>query len=275
MSEYIIGKGALPAKTDTRDYHIKAGITEFPKTFEIDYLPKVKNQRSVNSCVAHATSSILEYFNKKEIDRDVELSTNFIYGMQGVALDRYEQGMYLRDACKIVKEYGDPTVETIKGNTEQPKCANELKDKLNEDVYSEAAISQVASYARCRTEKEIKHALMNYGPVLASVKWYDNSMLTYDNTIIMNIEADYGYHAIMIYGWNEKGWLCQNSWGPAWANAGRFIYPYNNTYFNEKIEEALSFVDAENSDVYKPTRNSCIDWIYKILNTIINLFKRR
>lgn len=275
MSEYIIGKGALPAKTDVRDYRVKATSGDFPETFELNYLPKVKNQHAVNSCVAHATSSILEYFNKKEVNSTVELSTNFIYGMQGVALGRYDSGMYLRDACKIVKEYGDPTEDTIKGNTEQPNCAKRLSEQLTDEVYAEAAIGKIDSYARCRTEKEIKHALMNYGPVLASIKWYDDSIITHDGVIIMNTEADYGYHAIMIYGWNKKGWLCQNSWGSTWGNCGRFIYPFNNTYLSEKIEEAWLFVDAKNSDIYAPKRNKGFDFFYSIINFILNLFKGR
>jgi hypothetical protein len=51
--------------------------------------------------VAHATSSILEYFNYKEIQDSRQLSTDFIYGMQGIKFNRLEKGMYLRDACKI------------------------------------------------------------------------------------------------------------------------------------------------------------------------------
>jgi C1A family cysteine protease len=63
--------GALKERSDIRDYQIvAAGAFSFPQTFIIDYLPKVKNQGSVNSCVAHATSTILEYFNKKEINSD-------------------------------------------------------------------------------------------------------------------------------------------------------------------------------------------------------------
>ena len=81
--------------------------------------------------------------------------------------------MYLRDACKIVKEYGDPTERSIVGNTEQPKCTENLKEQLNDEIYKEAKNYKVKSYARCKTTNDIKHALMNYGPVLGSIKWYD------------------------------------------------------------------------------------------------------
>jgi hypothetical protein len=38
--------------------------------------------------------------------------------MQGIEFNRKASGMYLRDACKIVKKYGDAKESSIKGNTE-------------------------------------------------------------------------------------------------------------------------------------------------------------
>ena len=260
-------RGALAPQADVRDYKVCAAGAEYPKTFTVGYLPPVKNQKNVSSCVAHASSSILEYFVKDEANEEVTLSTDFIYGMQGVALGRAEPGMYLRDACKIMKEYGDPEKSFVPGNTEQPKCTDELNKILSDEVYDNAIYQQIRSYAKCKSANEIKHALMNYGPVLASVKWYDEAELI-DKVIYMDTDSDYGYHAIVIYGWDELGWLCQNSWGKSWNGDGRFIYP-----FEDPIAEAWSLVDAENPDVYVPKRNKILDIVYKIINAIINLFK--
>jgi C1A family cysteine protease len=108
---------------------------------------------------------------------------------------------------------------------------------------------------------------MNYGPVLGSIKWYNKYTLK-DKVITFNKNVDHGYHAIMICGWNEKGWICQNSWGRTWNGDGKFIYPYA-----EKLTEAWSFVDAANDDVVVPLLNSWLDLIYKFINSILNLFK--
>ena len=105
--------GALKPKADVRDYRVAAAATEYPESYLCENLPPVKNQRSVSSCVAHATAAILETFNKKETGKFTPLSTNFIYGMQGVAFGRLEGGMHLRDACKIVKEYAAAGPETV------------------------------------------------------------------------------------------------------------------------------------------------------------------
>lgn len=260
--------GALKPKVDIRDYKITATVADYPESYLCDNLPPIKNQGSVGSCVAHATSSILETFNKTETGEFVSLSTDFIYGMQGIAFGRKEGGMYLRDACKIVKDYGDPSEHSIGGNTEQPKCTERLQKKLTDEIYKEAKIFRINSYARCKSENEIKHALMNYGPVLGSIKWYDKSS-SKDSVITFDKTSKYGHHAIMICGWNKKGWICQNSWGRFWNSNGKFIYP-----FKEKFEEAWSFVDAGNDDIYTPPKNKFLDIMYKVFNYIVNFFKR-
>ena len=263
-------RGALAPKADLRDYKVAAATTELPKRFSIPFLPDVKNQKNVGSCVAHATSSILEYFNKMETGENIPLSTDFIYGMQGIIFERLDSGMFLRDACKIVKDYGDCFKSTISTNTEQPKCTEKLKEKLNDEIYKEANILKIASYARCKNDNAIKHALLNYGPILASVKWYDDFKVDNKNVIHMNTNTNYGYHAIMIYGWDENGWLCQNSWGKTWNGTGRFIYPYSSP-----LAETWSFVDAANSDVIVPANNSILNIFYRIINRIINFLKGR
>lgn len=266
MSYYL---GAKKPTTDVRDFKVKSVVREeLPSTYTCKCVAQVKNQRNVNSCVAHATSTILETLNRCETGEYLRLSTDFIYGMQGVAFNRKDEGMYLRDACKIVKDYGDATDESVKGNTEQPLCSDNLEKLLNEDIKKEAYNFHVESYARCDSSKDIKHALVNYGPVLASIKWYDD--YSFDNKIVhMNESSDFGYHAIVIYGYNEEGWLCQNSWGRSWNKNGKFILPYRS-----QVEEAWSFVDAENQDIYTPKRNLFLDIIYKLINLILNCLKK-
>ena len=80
--------GALKPKVDMRDYTIAAGASNLPDSYTIPYLPPVKNQKAVSSCVAHATAVITEYFHKMETNKEEAISTDFIYGMQGVAYNR-------------------------------------------------------------------------------------------------------------------------------------------------------------------------------------------
>lgn len=262
--------GALEPKADVRDYKITAAAQEFPESYSVEYMPPVKDQGSIRSCVAHATSTILEYFNKLEQGEYSELSTNFIYGMQDIVFNRKESGMYLRDACRIIKEYGDPMEATVPGNTEQPNCGESLREIIDDIIYSEASNQRVQSYARCNNLTAIKYAIMNYGPVLGSIRWYHENYLDKNSVIHFDETSTYGGHAIVIYGWNEKGWLCRNSWGENYGNKGSFVFPYEY-----KFKEAWSFVDADSENVKRPPRGSVIDLIYKFINFILNFIKGR
>lgn len=262
----VFNCGALLSKVDLRDYKVQAVATDIVE-FKLDNLPTIKNQYSVCSCVAHALSYILEWFNQIETNEYRELSVGFIYGMQGVEFNRVGEGMYLRDACKIIQKYGDCLNDTVPFNVEMPECYNYLKNRLNDEVYNEALICKVDSYAKCETDEAVKYALIKYSPVAMSVKWYVDCKLDDDGVISFDTTSKSGYHAVMVYGFNERGWLCQNSYGKGWGNDGRFVLPYEHGY-----KEAWSFVDAENCNVHKPKQSKVLDVIYKILNFVINLF---
>lgn len=263
-------KGCLKSPIDVRDYKIAgSGKEDLPEEYEINILPRIKNQKHVNSCVAHSTSSILEYY-ENIAGRDQRLSTNFIYGIQKSECGYEGQGMYLRDACKIVCKYGDMLEDDCPGNNEVPKCWDVAEKALANTEYKDIAQTfKIKSYFSCTSNNAIKKAIMNYGPVLASIHWYDSYEPDKNGVLATDKVGDSGYHAIMIYGWDKIGFKCQNSWGKSWGNDGRFTAPYII-----KIEEARCFVDEIDTKVIIPKRNAILDFFYKIINIILNLFKK-
>lgn len=244
-----------------------------PDKYQITNLPEVKNQKNVSSCVAHVLSSILEYHDAKD-NKSHTLSTNFIYGIQHKLFDTDTEGMKLRDACKIVKEYGDMLETDCSGNNEVPECWSIAETALsNESAANNAKYFCVGSYYSCKTNDAIKKAIYKYGPVLGAIKWYDTFKPNGNGVLKGEQSGDYGYHAIMIYGWNETGFLCQNSWGMGWGNKGRFTLPYEIPVAEAK---ALidSGVDIDQKDVTNTTQSKWLKLIYKIFNEIINTLKR-
>lgn len=270
----------LDSPLDYRDYKIKpsAAISEFsiPVSYFIRSMPKVKNQLSVSSCVAHAMSTIMEYYDSLD-GKTRDLSTNFIYGIQKSYCGHSGSGMYLRDACKISADLGTPTEDLCPGNTEVPKCWSIAEEaKANEETMKVANCFRISSYARCNDEKAIKLALMNNGPVLCSIKWYDTFKIDKGGVLTGKCTGNGGGHALVIYGWNSTGWMIQNSWGSSWGEKGKFILPYSY-----KLSEAWSLIDSEadldsNSDidVIKPKQNNFMDLLFKILNIIRTFFSK-
>lgn len=262
--------GALPPKKDVRDYTLSrvAQEEEFPESFYCSFgTSNIKNQGSVSSCVAHATSSILEYYTDR-----AKLSTNFIYGIQNKECGQDGVGMYLRDACSIVSKYGDMLEEDCPGNDEVPdswmvaEAAFCDKEKLDR-----AHNFRIDKYVSLRTEKDIKRFIMQYGPVLASIKWYDNFSLDKNNTLQGEQKGIYGYHAVAIIGWSKTGFICQNSWGKEWGNSGYFTLP-----FPISPAECFGLVDDDTiGDIKQPKRNAFLDVLYKIVNFILGIFNKK
>lgn len=268
MNDIPYINGCRPSKIDIRDYKIACATNEdFPMSFELAPC-KVKNQGGTGSCVAHAMSEALEIFNKSETGAYTELSTEFIYGYRPVG---YYQGvgMSLRDALKTLHKYGDPPESVVKGNHEVEKAKEHIDNVMKDDMVLTLAYKyHITSYMKLVTEQDIKHALMNYGPVVVNMKWYDKSYLTMDGIYEYDGNA-YGNHAILIYGWNEMGWLAQNSWGTGWGRNGRFIIGYDF-----KFDEIWGLVDeyvADTDDIIKPHNSVFGSLLAKVFNGVINL----
>jgi C1A family cysteine protease len=261
--------GCIFSSYDSRDYKLKstAGEPDLPKEFSCPLKMPVKNQKSVSSCVAHATSSILEYHTVPYR----ELSTNFIYGIQKQLFNRDGKGMMLRDACKIAADYGDMLLEDCPGNTEVPACyelANEAIDDKSKVL--RASEHRILKYFLCLTNKDIKYAIYNHGPVLASIRWYNNYKVTKEGILTGEQTGAYGGHAFVIYGYNSDGFLCQNSWGTSWGNKGRFILPYGI-----KVQEARGFIDWDGGEELKePSTNGFFNLLYKGINAFVNFFRK-
>jgi C1A family cysteine protease len=263
MKEIIEAFGAIKSPFDARDYKLVASATEtFPETFE---LPKVtvKNQGSTPSCVAHAASSIVEYHHKKQHNEKVVFSTEFIYGLRDFGY-YVGDGMYIRNALNTLRKYGDVFLADLKGNhkcQEAMEIVNEKFDALKDKAYP----NRISSYFRVYDENAMKSALMNHGYLLVGMRWHKGARLI--DGVYTPTDKISGGHAIVIYGWNKKGWLAHNSWGGNWGNKGRFIIP-----FGFKFDEVWGITDNITDNIVKPKSGRLWSIIYKIYNAIVNFF---
>ena len=265
MKEIIEAFGALDSPYDARDYKLLASSTdEFPETFKLPTVT-VKNQGSVGSCVAHATSSVVEYHHKRQHDEKLVFSTEFIYGLRDFGY-YVGEGMFIRNALSTLRRYGDVPLTDLKGNHDCLTAMENVYDNFDQ-LTEKAYPHRISSYFRVYTENAVKSALMNHGYVVASMNWHKGATLT-DGVYTPTDEIS-GGHAIVLYGWNEKGWLAQNSWGGNWGNKGRFIIP-----FDFEFKEMWGVTDNITDDIVIPKRTKIRNVFYKIFNAIVNLFKK-
>ena len=264
--------GAKPPKIDIRDYkYLPAGAAEtnYPDSFGL-WVPEVKDQGSVNSCVAHVAAELEEYFNHKEKGKYDKLSVGYIYGCR---YDYKGEGMYLRDALKTLKDKGICTHEELPYNKEVPEMID-IYNKIQD--YKTDEQNKISTYFSISPDdkNKIKHSLLNCGPIMASVPWYEDFKVENGKVVSpSDFNTNYGYHAIMIYGWDNKlgGWRIQNSWGKDWGNSGRAIYPYNYP-----IREAWGITDTNinNPDIQFKTRTKASNACSKVTNFMLNMFRK-
>ena len=253
---------------DKRDYKAtvcSAKSDSFPKEYEIS-IPIIKDQGIVNSCVAHSLASFLEETYKQD---NMQFSTGFIYGYRPAGYSQ-DEGMYPREAIKTLLKVGDVPKDKFDHNKEMPEI-KKLVDKEFENLKVLADIYKINSYARIYTQSEIKKILYNDVTVPISIPVYNDLAYDKDTFIIQEPSGNCeGYHMMLLVGWNERGYIVQNSWGLYWGDNGRAILPYDYP-----IDSAWA-IDTDDNYVYTYTTiwQKLYAFIIRMINRLKNLFHK-
>ena len=254
-------KKEVDDRRDYKSYVCSVKTNDFPDKYEI-MMPSVKDQGIVNSCVAHSLATFLEETYKQD---KMEFSTGFIYGYRPLGYSQ-DEGMYPREAMKTLLKVGDVPKHNFDHNKELPEI-KKLVDENFKSLQLIAELYKINSYSRIYTEKEIKKCIFNDIAVPISIPVYNDLQYDKDTFIIQGPCGKLnGYHMMIIYGYNEHGWLVQNSWGKDWANGGRAILPYGYP-----LDTAWA-IDTLNNNVV--TYTTIWQKIYVLILRIIDYFKK-
>lgn len=249
---------------DLRDFRASNSSTKVQLPSEFRLEPKrIKDQGDVNSCVASSLSSMLETRWKKDF------SIGYIYGYRPEGYYQGE-GMYPREALNTLLKLGDVLEEDFPFNEEMQEIKHKVDEKVdllqfNSDQY------RISAYARLDSVNEIKSWVYTKGIAVPIAIPTDSISLDENNIIqIPKIYPNYG-HEMLVIGWNEYGFIVQNSWGDHWGNQGLAILPYEY-----KIQEAWGVTITEyqkETEVKKPTFNILRKIIMFIINNIVRTYK--
>jgi C1A family cysteine protease len=195
------------------------------------------------------------------------MSVGYIYGNRKTS-DYKNEGMIMRDALEAVRKYGDVHKELFPYNEEVPYVID-LFERQSRSLFKEGYPNRISQYCRVDSPNAIKSALISGNPVLMAMTWYAD-MEVIDDILVTNQLGWEGGHCMFIYGWDERGWKVQNSWGSDWGNQGCMIVPYEYP-----IEEFWVINDniIENTEVKKPFNSKVGKTIAKIVNKFNKIFK--
>ena len=262
VEEY--GFGCLESPYDVRDYVLASPNVgeDLPDNFLIDSII-VKNQGNKNTCTAYALAETIEYHNYKDSNQYLIFSTEFIYGFRNIDSDDdyLGEGMYLRDGLKIIQKYGDVLEQDLPGNHDVSKAMKSVTSNIDH-LKTLAYDNRISTYYKTKTVDEIKYSLVNYGPVVAGMRWYKGCKVSKQNTLQYNKDKEYTGHAVLIVGYDDEGFIVQNSWGRLWGNNGKFKLPWSD--FSVLVFESYGITDDIKA-VKHPMEND------KFLSTTVNL----
>jgi C1A family cysteine protease len=224
----------VKAKKDKRDYKCSAAVVEVPVSFIIANRPSIRNQGTIGSCASHAAIRAYE-IQAKQYNTYIEGSEMFHYYVVrheiNGANDK-DSGMSVRDACKGVAKYGMSIEYAWKYDIAK------YNTKPSWIAYSIANLYKLDSYECCFNIEDIKKSISLGVPVICGV-WLDSEYTKMMNSGIEewkpNFKKDKGGHAQTIYGYDERYFYIDNSWGESFGKKGSYkieITSFLKVYFD-------------------------------------------
>jgi len=225
--------------TDERDYHVKSivKLQELPKSVDLrEYCNTIKQQGSLGCCSGFAFGAAFETMKNIQTKSLNEWDTSelYIYFYERKLMGTIEKdsGAYLRDGCKVLKDYGSSLEQYW------PYDISKFKKAPSWTANLVGGITRIESYYRCWSLDDIKFALSQKMPVVFGMYVYRN-YLEYNGGIYNKIDGyQAGGHAQLLVGFDDeqKYLIVRNSWGENWGDKGYCYLSYD--MFNKLFMDA-------------------------------------
>ena len=237
---------ARPDPPDSRDrpFRPSVGRAPAPTLFPPLGLP-VKNQGDTMACTGFGLSLVVEHLLRSARRETRPAISPFMLYSMARRYDEFpgsvqDKGSSLRGALKGWFKHGVCREDFFPG-LEMPPASN----KLSEDWWFDAVKRPLGAYYRIDTRSitDMHAALNEVGIIYASAGchtgWDEGNNLPVMKRRptsfkgvweipVQGGEADHPGHAFAIVGYNERGFLIQNSWGPEWGSHGYAIFGYDD-----------------------------------------------
>ena len=229
--------GARRSPRDDRDFcaeQILVGgdaAVDFPKKFRLPQTA-VQYQGATNHCTAYGATKVFEIPNKVEHEMEIDFDPEKQWENQKKypATADEKNGDFTRSALKSLKKFGaDFKNENFKitGYAMISNSAESFKNWL---------LRGFAIFTSCDTTLPVENNPENLTTWLFAAK-----------TGFVNLSgARVGGHAFAIVGWDENGFIAENSWGKSWGKFGDGTFRIR---FEDAAKMHESFVIYDRKDL--------------------------
>jgi hypothetical protein len=235
-------RSVRPDRLDFRDWPFRPAVSVAPAERVFPKLAlAVKDQEDTEACTGFALSLVVEYLLRRAGRPASRISPYMLYSMAR----RYDEwsgtsdtGSSVRGALKGWNKHGACAEPLWEHGVEMPP----VPDDPDADWWLDAVKRPLGAYYRIdpRQIRDIHAALNEVGIVYASVDthkgWDEGDDLrlarrprSIDKVFeIPQRPGSMGGHAIAFVGYDERGFLLQNSWGTDWGSHGHAILGYDD-----------------------------------------------
>lgn len=238
--------GWKPDLPDQRDYSFvpaKATLGALPSSVDLrDQCPPVYDQEHIGSCTANGIAGAIEFDMMKQGLPAFTPSRLFIYynerEIEGTVGS--DAGAYIRDGIKSVAKQGScpenewPYDGRIRNDDGTWPPGHRAGMKPMPKCYSDAVKHKALQYLSVdQNMADMKSCLAAGYPFIYGFTVYPSFesqevAKTGEVPMPQSNEATVGGHCVLAVGYDdqERVFVCRNSWGPGWGDAGYFYMPY-------------------------------------------------
>lgn len=252
-----VKKSVRPDALDFRDLEFRPNVGRAPApVLWPDLRLPVKNQGDTGACTGFSLSLVVEYLLRKaKRDTATPISAFMLYSMarryDDIAGFKADTGSSVRAGLKGWHKHG-AAAESLWREFEMPPAQTDPK-KVLQDWWLDAVRRPLGAYYRLdpAAMRDMHAAINEVGVLYVSAACPDSWDAGHEvkqpkrvpqgfgakGDAIFTIpfqkaRSDAGGHAFAVIGYNERGFLIQNSWGEDWGTRGLAILTYDDWLVN-------------------------------------------
>lgn len=237
QSDQSIFFNVIPSPSDERDWAAEPlydDVKRIPNQLDWrGHIQRVRNQGRQGTSLGFAGTCILEWYSRKILKHEIAASAQFLYNARP---DNTRTLMSPRDLMETLRTSGCCKEETYPYGS---------KFLPTPEMFEEASHFKIDGYAKIRTMETLKRALLVNGPCLVSFPVFNHTTKLWKQR---KEHEKLGCHAMVVVGYNSKGFIVRNSWGIHWDTDGYCIYPYEDWGCHDEI---WTVVNDQNLEQWK------------------------